>query len=560
MALLLILFKMNLSLLVFYLVYKLALRKLTFFNFNRFYLLAAIGISAALPFLEYNMAARSRIRDIQAATGIHPSTLLGHNTATSGISITDLARSFYWAGVIVTGGLFLVQLLSLISCYRNTQKGQLAGKVIRTSKEPVSPFSFLGSIFVNPWDHSPEELQHIMDHESVHVKQWHSIDILAGELKRIFCWFNPAAWLLLRAIRENLEFIADRKVLQNGTDARQYQYTLLATQQSSRSNPLSNNFNISHLKFRITMMNRSKSSDMQVLKYLLAVPAVTGLLLLTGFTQAKERQEPRSIAPTDVFAATNLADLSRQAVQVYNEAADTSRTALNTIPPATPPAPPVPPIPPQPENNFPTEYIDPNRITTINITEEIINGKPIKTATKIEARNIKYLTISDDPDNQEHTLVHSNAVSTSFEKGSHIVYLDGERYNESLTELNPGAIKSMSILSGQHAVDFDPDLNIDDKIIVIETNKKIKKNTKSPAAQPFQVFPNPTTHYWTIKTAQPGAGDRYELLDRNGNKKASGKLEQNTQINAATFPEGIYFLKLRIAGSNYETRLEKQVN
>lgn len=557
MTLLLILFKMNLCLLVFYLVYRLVLRQLTFFNFNRIYLLAAIVISAAIPFLEYSTTARSRIQDMQAVAGIHPSVLFNQDNAATGINIADLALSFYWAGVIVMGSIFLVQLLSLISFYRNTQKGQVAGQMIRTSKEPVSPFSFLGSIFVNPWDHSPEDLQHILAHESVHVKQWHSIDILAAELKRIFCWFNPAAWLMLRAIRENLEFIADRKVLQNGTDARRYQYALLATQQG-RSNPLSNNFNISHLKFRITMMNRSKSSDLQVLKYLLAVPVVTGLLLLTGLSQAKEKQAPLVVAANNVLSAATFNDFLQAAVQEYKDGTDTGRPA----PPAPPvPAelPPVPPTPPQPLNHLAVEPIDPARITTINITEETVNGNTTTKSTKIASQHIKYLTINTDPDNKQNTKVQSNTMSTSFKKGDYTIYLDGERFYESLTELNPKAIKSMSILSGQHAVDFDPKLSMDDKIIVIETNKEVKDNP-SPPAQPFQVFPNPTAAHWTIKTGQHSANDSYELFDRDGNKKASGKLEQNTRINGTTFPEGTYFLKLHIAGKNYQAQLEKQAN
>lgn len=562
MSLLIILFKINLALLVFYLVYRLALRKLTFFNFNRIYLLSAIVISAIIPLLEYNTTARNQIESMQAATGIHPTALLLRSATSTGISITDLALNFYWAGVMVMAVIFLIQLASLIAFYSKTRKDQVAGQTIRTSTGPVSPFSFFGSIFVNPWEHSPEALQHILDHESVHVRQWHSIDILAGELKRIFCWFNPVAWFMLRAIRENLEFIADRKVLQNGTDARQYQYALLATQQSSRSHPLSNNFNISHLKFRITMMNRSKSSDMQVLKYLLAVPAVSGLLLLTGFTQAKEKPEPIPAVANDVLPETNYTDFTQAAIQAYNEFSDTNLVTSPPVPPAppvpasAPPAPPAPPVPPQPESNLHTESGAPSRITTtIEITEETVDGRTTQKSSKIEARDVKYLTINTDPDNKENTKVHSNAISTSFKKHEYKIYLDGERFYESLTELNPKAIKSMSILSGQHAVAFDPKLGTDEKIIVIETNKE--RNTQSSKAQPFQVFPNPAATYWTIKTEQSGTDDRYELYDRNGNKKASGFLKQSTQINAEHLAKGTYFLKLRIAGKHYESQLEK---
>lgn len=555
MSLLMLLFKINLSLLVFYLVYRLALRKLTFFNFNRVYLLSAIIISAIIPFLEYSTTARSQIQSMQVATGIYPATLLPRVASSTGLSITDLALSFYWAGVIVMAAVFLIQCASLILFYRNTRKEQVAGQTVRTSASPVSPFSFFGSIFVNPWEHNPEALLHILAHESVHARQWHSIDILAGELKRIFCWFNPAAWLLLRAIRENLEFIADRKVLEGGTDARQYQYALLATQQSSRSHSLSNHFNLSQLKFRIKMMNRSKSSDLQALKYLLTVPVVSALLLLTGLSRAKENPAPLPAVKNNALPEASLTDFTRAAVQPYHDLADTSLL--------TPPEPPVPsaapPAPPQPESNIHTAGIAPNRITTtIEITEETVDGRTIQQSSRIKARDVKYLTINTDPDNKENTKVHSNAISTSFKKDDYKIYIDGERFYASLTELNPKAIRSISILSGQHAVAFDPKLGADEKIIVIETNKE--KNTQSLEGQPFQVFPNPAASYWTIKTTQSGADNRYELIDRNGNKKSSGKLDQSTQINAENLPGGIYLLKLRIAGKNYETRLEKQIN
>ncbi len=564
MALLLILFKMNLSLLVFYLVYKLALRKLTFFNFNRIYLLAAIVISATIPFLEYSTAARSRIQDMQAATGIHPSALLNHNTSTTGFSIVDLTLSFYCAGVIVMSGFFLVQLISLIAFYRNTQKDQVAGQSIRTSKEPISPFSFLGSIFVNPWDHSPEDLQHIMNHESVHVRQWHSIDILAGELKRIFCWFNPAAWLMLRAIRENLEFIADRKVLQNGTDARHYQYALLATQQSSKSNLLSNNFNISHLKFRITMMNRSKSSDMQVLKYLLAVPAVTGLLLLTGFSQAKEKQEPISIEKSSTLSDVNLLDFSRQAGQDYNDIADTSRSSSNITAPAAPPVPPAPPAPPQPP-----QLINGFDKSSINKNNSILFIDGVKTDIDLNLINpdhIKSMTIykagagTQDKSTIRITTKASATVEVNnpvIKSEQPVIFLNGKRYEKDLADINPLSIKSMDVIKEEEAIrNYDATIRTDVGLILITTNEQAENKTNH-TIKPFQVFPNPTTTNWTIKTAQSGINNAYELYDRNGNKIASGKLEQTTQINAAAFPEGTYFLKLQISGKQYETRLAK---
>src|SRR3546814_11856085 len=109
--------------------------------------------------------------------------------------------------------------------------------------------------------HSAEEQRAIIAHEKVHAKEWHTADILAGELNRIFYWFNPGAWLMITAIRENLEFITDRRVLRDGTDAKTYQYSLVKASGIPYASALANNFNFSHLKIRITMLDKKPSSE-----------------------------------------------------------------------------------------------------------------------------------------------------------------------------------------------------------------------------------------------------------------------------------------------------------
>jgi beta-lactamase regulating signal transducer with metallopeptidase domain len=44
------------------------------------------------------------------------------------------------------------------------------------------------------------------------------MDIIWGEILCILNWYNPFAWLIRKSIRQNLEFIADNKVLENGID------------------------------------------------------------------------------------------------------------------------------------------------------------------------------------------------------------------------------------------------------------------------------------------------------------------------------------------------------
>jgi len=89
-----------------------------------------------------------------------------------------------------------------------------------------------------------------------------------------------------KAISENLEFITDRKILQQGADAKSYQYSLLYTCVNTSSNAIVNHFNISTIKKRIMMMNSKKSAAYNVTRYTFIVPAVLVLLLAFGTSKA----------------------------------------------------------------------------------------------------------------------------------------------------------------------------------------------------------------------------------------------------------------------------------
>jgi Zn-dependent protease with chaperone function len=70
--------------------------------------------------------------------------------------------------------------------------------------ENIIPFSFGNSIFINRQLHSEDELREIIRHEFVHVKQKHTADILWAELLCMLNWYNPFAWALKNAMRQNL--------------------------------------------------------------------------------------------------------------------------------------------------------------------------------------------------------------------------------------------------------------------------------------------------------------------------------------------------------------------
>lgn len=287
MSLIIALLKINITLAVCYGLYYFLLRKLTFYNLNRVFLLCAILLGALMPFIHIELElAPVKSLDMQDLGTVYTIPVATRDT----VRFVDFIPVIFWAGVVFMGLRMLVQLFSVGLLYLRSHSNRIDGTVVRIMPNRNNPFSFFKSIFINPLLLSQEELSMVLRHEEVHTRQWHSLDILLGELNKTFCWFNPAAWLMMHAIKQNLEFIADREVLKKGTASRAYQYSLLRVSQAGQSITLTNNFNFSHLKTRIIMMNKKQSSPIHVTRYFVAAPLALALICCFGVSMAQQKK------------------------------------------------------------------------------------------------------------------------------------------------------------------------------------------------------------------------------------------------------------------------------
>lgn len=280
------LIKFSISLAVLYVFYRAVLRPLTFYQWNRFYLLGYALLSFFIPFV--NIA--PWVTGEKNHPLINSIPLIGNYTIITGgatpqpsflqtLSMTDWLLIIFCAGALVIIVKLLLQFLSLRRI-RRTAVLLDAGNPVRLyeTPEPVSPFSFGNAIYFNRRLHTGDELQRIIQHEFVHVKQKHTIDLIVAELICVVNWFNPFAWLIRYSIRQNLEFIADNKVVANGLDKKEYQYLLLKVVGIPQYS-IAGNFNFSNLKKRIAMMNKMKSAQLHLTKFLFVLPLVAVLLL-----------------------------------------------------------------------------------------------------------------------------------------------------------------------------------------------------------------------------------------------------------------------------------------
>lgn len=288
-ALFIFLFKVNIALLLFCMGYYLVLRHLTFYTLNRIYLVAAILFSSVYPWINISGFLQ---RHQQLTAPVQNAILHWRAPAENLVKPLDQpdywlwSEWVFWLGAILFALRLLVQLLSLYKLYRDSEPGHVHNYPVRLIDDDVSPFSFWRSIYINPSKLSPGDLEKVLEHEQVHVSEWHTLDILLAELSTVFYWFNPGIWLMKKAVKENIEFITDRKILQKGIDSKQYQYSLLNVSMAGSPNKLVNNFNISTIKKRIVMMNAKRSSRISLGRYIFVAPAVIILLLVFSISKA----------------------------------------------------------------------------------------------------------------------------------------------------------------------------------------------------------------------------------------------------------------------------------
>jgi len=286
---LLYLLKVNVALLLFAAVYYGLLRRLTFFGLTRAYLVLALGFAVAYPAVELPAWPGSSTALPVALAGLVPTSAVAPTVAAPAAAFdwSRAAELAYVAGVVVLLGRLLLQLLAVRRLHRTSRPAQLQGQQFRQLDSEAGPFSFWQTIYLHPERHPAPELAAVLRHEQVHVRQWHTLDVLLAQLVLAVAWLNPAAWLLRRAVLDNLEYLADASALQTGLDRRAYQYSLLRLSHALPPTPLVSHFTFLTLKNRIAMMNTPASAAAQRVRYLLAAPLALGLLLGFGGAQAR---------------------------------------------------------------------------------------------------------------------------------------------------------------------------------------------------------------------------------------------------------------------------------
>jgi TonB family protein len=305
-------FESGISLTIFTLIYLLFLRKETFFHLNRIYLLVSLAISFVLPLVHFRLMTSPTTNMIGEVVVTAPGyqnllqtvTVYGSKFSVAverAIQSIGWIRLIYLAGIVIFTLLFLFRLVQITFLIFNNKTETINGlRIVRIDKD-ITPFSFFNFVFINNNHSYGNGMKEMFAHESEHIRQGHSFDIIILELATILQWFNPFIWLLNRSVRENHEFLADHGVLKPGVSPAAYRLLLLG--RSLEQQPvIANNFNYSLIKIRIQMMTKMKSSKAAALKLSMGILATAALFMVFAFdgtqTNPQEKKVSVQAAPT----------------------------------------------------------------------------------------------------------------------------------------------------------------------------------------------------------------------------------------------------------------------
>ena len=330
----LLLYQIKVAFLVatFLLGYRLLLRSETFYGFNRIVLIIMALLSFALPFFQItrdttmfgNLFERENNKTkTEDVVSIVPNQTVAETTSTAVVvnndnSITvpaatavqtemeeNTAGSIAEQGstqknkttlltilciLYVIGVLFVLlkKAVSLWSMSRIIQKGRYADRndgcdVIESNQIP-QPVNWMRFI-VMPKEWLEHQNQSVWEHENLHARRWHSLDLLMADVISALQWFNPFVAVFRKELELVHEYEADKAVLDSGASSRDYKIMLISAVASSRGFVMTNWLKQSNLKKRIDMMDKKQSRGINRLKVLF-IPAIASLFLFATANEA----------------------------------------------------------------------------------------------------------------------------------------------------------------------------------------------------------------------------------------------------------------------------------
>ena len=279
--------KVALLLALFYFFYRALLSRETLHRLNRLVLSGSVVLSFVLPFCVLTFHRTVEVSEMKMIPPIQSEVALPSlqqraaetlsetiSSAPQGLWLLPVLSGLYFAGVAFCLVRIVLELKQVSRLIRSGEKiPQSDGSFLVIVDCDIAPFSWINWIVLSREDYLSEN-RYILEHEKAHIHLGHARDLLVLNILSTMQWFNPVMRMLKEDLRAIYEYEADDEVLRAGADIKEYQYSLIRKAVSASGYSITNSFNHSILKNRITMMSKQKSATLRGLRALYVVPLV----------------------------------------------------------------------------------------------------------------------------------------------------------------------------------------------------------------------------------------------------------------------------------------------
>lgn len=263
-----------LPLLAMYIVYKWLLASENQYRYNRVVLLSMMLCAFILPAVNVLVQQfASHNATVQLMSPL-PQPSIADDYAAQPTTWPRIALIVYLAGiaaVIIHTTIVWLRIARITASGTKIRDGRYI--IVLTDDDKVAPFSWHRYIVMSLRDYKQAGVM-ITAHEKQHIDRQHWIDLLLAQFIVTVNWFNPAAWLVREELKAVHEYEADKRVLDSGINARDYQMLLISKATGMKFPTVANSLNHCKLKKRMTMMMTSQASMSRRLRTLAAIPAV----------------------------------------------------------------------------------------------------------------------------------------------------------------------------------------------------------------------------------------------------------------------------------------------
>ncbi len=272
---------------VFLLFYDRFLRRESLFNWNRWYLLATGLLSFLLPLVKIHWFEKPVFTETLKPVIIGSRSVQTQLSRQITSGYGDLLLYVYVAGVLVMSYWFVYKLYQI---FRLTKTNEIIDyqhdiKIVLLQQHREA-FTFVNYIFIDKDLYQNQNLP-VLQHELVHYREKHWLDLLVFEILKVLFWFNPFIWFYQKRLSAVHEFIADKQILKQHNFADYFQ-RLLQEHFASRQVSFINQFyKPSLLKTRIMIQKKNTTKQQTILKYLSFALILSGLILVVNACNSK---------------------------------------------------------------------------------------------------------------------------------------------------------------------------------------------------------------------------------------------------------------------------------